>query len=260
MAKEIDVYWDQLAKTDAYRTTFFNDFFSSTDKLKTIWILILGLVYLAVLQLTNRFVLKNKTFTLVLGIASSAVVLLFLTIGLFNMSLLRDRALLNLHGHKIAEYSLTYSIRYIGYAALACTLASNWLALRHFHPQKALKQVVEIVIHICLIWIACSELIHIKRMNGGGDFYRAGLTIFGGIYAFGLIALGIWKKKVHLRLLALILFGITLIKLFAYDIANVNSGGKTIAFISLGVLLLIISFLYTKYKHLILPDDEEEIE
>lgn len=258
MAKEIDVYWDQLARTDAYRTTFFNDFFSSTDKLKTIWILILGLVYLAVLQLTNRFVLKNKTFTLVLGIASSAVVLLFLTIGLFNMSLLRDRALLDLHGHKIAEYSLTYSIRYIGYAALAATLASNWLALRHFHPQKALKQVVEIVIHICLIWVACSELIHIKRMNGGGDFYRAGLTIFGGIYAFGLIALGIWKKKVHLRLLALILFGITLIKLFAYDIANVNSGGKTIAFISLGVLLLIISFLYTKYKHLILPDDEEE--
>ncbi len=260
MAKEVDVYWDQLARTDAFKTTFFNDFFSSTDKLKTIWILILALVYAGALQLANRYVLKNKTFSLVLGIASSAIILLFLTVGLFDMSVLRDRALLNLHGHKIAEYSLTYSIRYIGYAALAFTLASNWFALRHFHPQKVLKRAIEIVIHICLIWVACSELIHLKRMNGGGDFYRAGLTIFGGIYAFGLIALGIWKKKVHLRLLALILFGITLVKLFVYDIANVDSGGKTIAFISLGVLLLIISFLYTKYKHLILPSDEEESE
>ena len=95
-------------------------------------------------------------------------------------------------------------------------------------------------------------------MNGGGDFYRAGLTIIGGIYSFGLIAFGIWKKKAHLRILALILFGITLLKLFIYDISKVDSGGKTIAFISLGVLLLVISFLYTKYKHLILPGDDEE--
>lgn len=258
MAKEIDVYWDQQAKTDAFKTTFFNDFFSSTDKLKIIWILILGLIYLGALQLANRFTLKDKSLSMTLGITSSAVILLFLTIGLFNMSLLRDRALLNLHGHKIADYSLTYSIRYIGYLALAFTLAGNWIVLRYLHPEKALKRALDIVMHICIIWIACSELIHLKRMNGGGDFYRAGLTIFGGIYAFGLIAFGIWKKKVHLRLLALILFGITLIKLFVYDIANVDSGGKTIAFISLGVLLLVISFLYTKYKHLILPSDDEE--
>ncbi|MDR2848905.1 MAG: DUF2339 domain-containing protein [Bacteroidales bacterium] len=47
------------------------------------------------------------------------------------------------------------------------------------------------------------------------------------------------------------LFGVTLIKLFLYDIAHLNGIAKTIVFVSLGILLLIISFLYNKYKHII---------
>jgi uncharacterized membrane protein len=44
------------------------------------------------------------------------------------------------------------------------------------------------------------------------------------------------------------LFGITLIKLFFYDIAQLDTIFKTVIFISLGLLLLVISFLYNKYK------------
>ena len=66
-----------------------------------------------------------------------------------------------------------------------------------------------------------------------------------------LIVLGIWKKKKHLRVGAIALFGITLVKLFFYDIAYLDTIAKTIVFVALGVLLLIISFLYNKYKHVI---------
>lgn len=45
------------------------------------------------------------------------------------------------------------------------------------------------------------------------------------------------------------LFAITLIKLFFYDIAHLNTISKTIVFVSLGILLLIISFLYNKNKN-----------
>ena len=60
----------------------------------------------------------------------------------------------------------------------------------------------------------------------------------------------------------MIIFGVTLLKLFLYDIVNASNGAKTIAFISLGILLLVISFLYTKYKHLIAgeEDNSQEIE
>ena len=264
--KEIDIYWEQRANIEEAQGDFFGRFFSSTKKIKTIWMLIFSLIFVGSMQLGNRFFWKNKILSFVLGTASAVAVLSFLSLGLFNMSVIRDRALVDLpvFSEPSAAYGLIYSIRYIGYVALGFTLWSNWYSLRRFYPDKFFKQTLEIVIHICLVWVVCSELIHLKRMNGGGDFYRAGLTIFGGIYSFALIAFGIWKKRPHLRLLALILFGITLLKLFIYDIATMDSGGKTIAFISLGVLLLIISFLYTKYKHLILPggdlDEPEQLE
>jgi uncharacterized membrane protein len=258
--KEIDIYWEQRANIEEAEGNFFGPLFSSTGKIKTIWMLIFSLVFVGGMQLGNRFFWKNKVLSFALGTASAVAVLSFLSLGLFNMSVIRDRALVDLpvFSDPSAAYSLIYNIRYIGYVALGFTLWANWYSLRRFYPDKFFKQAIEIVIHICLVWVVCSELIHLKRMNGGGDFYRAGLTIFGGIYSFVLIAYGIWKKRPHLRLLAMILFGITLLKLFIYDIATVDSGGKTIAFISLGVLLLVISFLYTKYKHLILPSEEDE--
>ena len=55
----------------------------------------------------------------------------------------------------------------------------------------------------------------------------------------------------------MVLFGITLVKLFLYDIATMTTIGKTIVFVLLGILLLIISFLYNKYKHLLLDDDKK---
>jgi len=85
-------------------------------------------------------------------------------------------------------------------------------------------------------------------MGASEQSYKLGLSILWGEYALFLIGLGIWKKKQYLRIGAIILFGVTLIKLFVYDIAHLNTISKTIVFCSLGVLLLIISFLYNKYK------------
>ena len=44
------------------------------------------------------------------------------------------------------------------------------------------------------------------------------------------------------------------LKLFLYDIRNVSETGKIIAFILLGVLILIISFVYQKLKRLVTED------
>jgi uncharacterized membrane protein len=60
-----------------------------------------------------------------------------------------------------------------------------------------------------------------------------------------------------LRITALILFGITLVKLFAYDIQNIPAGGKIAAFILLGVLLLVVSFMYQRLKKLIIDNAED---
>ena len=85
-------------------------------------------------------------------------------------------------------------------------------------------------------------------------YSKAGLSIVWGVSSFILIWLGMNYSFKPLRIIALVLFGITLIKLFAFDIKNIPPGGKIVAFILLGVLLLIVSFMYQRLKKLIINE------
>jgi uncharacterized membrane protein len=122
---------------------------------------------------------------------------------------------------------------------------------------RTFKIAFEILLHCTLIWIVSSELIHWLDLSGYTETYKLGLSILWGLYALLLIVLGIWKRKKYLRVLAIIVFGITLIKLFFYDISHMETIAKTIVFLALGVLLLIISFLYNKYKHIIADETND---
>ena len=85
-------------------------------------------------------------------------------------------------------------------------------------------------------------------------YNKAGLSIVWGLLSFTFIWLGMRYSFKTLRIIALFLFGITLIKLFAIDLRNIPPGGKIIAFILLGVLLLTVSFMYQRLKKLIIDD------
>jgi uncharacterized membrane protein len=85
-------------------------------------------------------------------------------------------------------------------------------------------------------------------------YSKAGLSIVWGISSFILIWSGMRYSFKPLRIIALVLFGITLIKLFVFDIRNIPPAGKILAFILLGVLLLIVSFMYQRLKKLIIDD------
>ncbi len=85
---------------------------------------------------------------------------------------------------------------------------------------------------------------------------KAGLPILWGVLAFVLLLWGIKKQIKQLRIIALTLLGLTIIKLFVYDISNVSETGKIIAFILLGILILIISFIYQKIKFLVINEEK----
>jgi uncharacterized membrane protein len=121
---------------------------------------------------------------------------------------------------------------------------------------KYAQNTLELIFALTMVWVASSELITWLDLLHFDNTYKIGLSILWGVFALFTIAFGIWKNKKHLRLAAIVLFALTLLKLFLYDIADLGTIAKTIVFVSLGILLLIISFLYNKYKDLI-NDDEE---
>lgn len=90
-------------------------------------------------------------------------------------------------------------------------------------------------------------------------YAKTGLPILWGLSSFALMWMGMKRKNRTLRIISLVVFGITLLKLFIFDIRNIPVAGKIAAFFSLGVLLLIISFMYQRLKKIIIEDEKTGI-
>ena len=81
---------------------------------------------------------------------------------------------------------------------------------------------------------------------------KIGYPIIWGISSFLMMLVGMKYKFRTLRVISLTVFSIILLKLFLFDIKGASEAGKIVAFILLGVLLLVISFMYQKLKNLLL--------
>ncbi|MDF4204824.1 DUF2339 domain-containing protein [Maribacter sp. SA7] len=257
---EIEQYWNnafQASKIEiSDNDSYYPEFNYNLKDLKSIWILLYSIFFISILSLANIHKIKNKILGIATLIASLFITLTFLTDGLYTLSELRENYLTQ----ELAEYYnigiYNIYIRYISFVFFALLLFVIYKLAQQQYFKFNYKIPFEILMHTVIIWVASSELLNWMDLSGSNQSYKLGLSILWGIYALLLIALGIWKKKKHLRIGAIALFSITLIKLFFYDISSLNTISKTIVFVSLGVLLLIISFLYNKYKHIISDDSK----
>ncbi len=90
-------------------------------------------------------------------------------------------------------------------------------------------------------------------------YIKTGLPILWGLCSLGFMWLGMRYKYRPLRIISLTLFSITLLKLFIFDIRNIPIAGKIAAFFSLGILLLVISFMYQRLKKIIIEDEKKPV-
>jgi len=255
---EIDYYFQSLYN-DSELTINNQGYFQSYNnhdllKFKAIWLLIYSMVFVSALSFFNIKKLKNKTFGYINIVLNGVTVFFFLTVGLYTLSELRD-AYLN---QNLSEYynigAWHITIRYFSYAFVALTLFISYKYVLEKFMKIENKVSFSILFYFIVLWIVSSELVNLMDISGSSQSYKLGLSILWGVYSLFLIALGIWKKRKHLRISAIVLFSVTLIKLFFYDISHLSTISKTVVFVSLGILLLIISFLYNKFKSNISDD------
>lgn len=86
---------------------------------------------------------------------------------------------------------------------------------------------------------------------------KIALPILWSIGSFALMLLGMRLRLKTYRIISISLFALTILKLFIYDISDVGQGGKIAAFVLLGIILLIVSFLYQKIKGLFVDEEKE---
>ncbi|OQP51346.1 hypothetical protein A4H97_27605 [Niastella yeongjuensis] len=152
--------------------------------------------------------------------------------------------------------ALEFYLRYIVIVTTVLLFYKGQQTLNEFVREPVIKKAWTLTIYGVALAFISAEYLCWTSFSGVGKQYKLGMSIVWGIYALMLIVLGIQKKQKHLRLAAIALFLITLIKLFFYDLAGSSTITKTVSFISLGVLLLVVSFLYNKYKEVLFGEGE----
>jgi len=225
--------------------------------LKTAWAYIYAMLFALLLTFLNIKKLKSHDLSAVIIVLNVLLIGAFLTQGLYNLSLLRDSYLLQSSKY-FASGAVNIAVRYVSLVFFGLLLLACHRLTKSGLTGKTYRTSFDYLLYIALLWIISSEFINILALARLSGSYKLGISILWGVYAVFLIIMGLAKNKKHLRIGAIVLFGLTLLKLFFFDIAYLGTIAKTVVFVSLGVLLLIISFLYNKYKHLITDNARTE--
>jgi uncharacterized membrane protein len=226
--------------------------------LKKVWNFNYSIVFLLLLFVIEYKIIKKLNFKSFITGTSILTVLLFLTIGLYNLGELAFSYINDAYTPYFENGISNIYQRYLSYVLIGILLitikknlklnALDWTLVDN-------NKMFDIILATTVIWLLSSELVIWMDITHFSSSFKLILSILWGIYAVILIVIGIAKGKQHIRIGALTLFSVTLIKLFFYDIAHLDTISKTIVFLTLGVLLLITSFLYNKFKHLINPNE-----
>ena len=78
--------------------------------------------------------------------------------------------------------------------------------------------------------------------------HHMGLSILWTLYAFVAMGVGLQRQQGALRFGAIGLFALTVAKVFLVDLGRLDAGYRVLSFVVLGGLLILASFLYTRYR------------
>ncbi len=110
---------------------------------------------------------------------------------------------------------------------------------------------------VVLVWITMVR--QLLWQLGIGNFL-AGFSVSLGIAAFALMIQGMRLHYKDLRVLSLVAFGVIIGKLVFIDLWTMPPIGKIITFICLGVLMLMLSFMYQRLKDVLFGKDAPQRE
>ncbi|WP_455101518.1 DUF2339 domain-containing protein [Prevotella denticola] len=119
------------------------------------------------------------------------------------------------------------------------------------------NQHTEFAIIATLVWLTGTRLL---VMSFHEENFSTAFSLSLGLAAFILMCAGMRYHSKEVRIVSLAEFGIVLGKLIFNDVWTMSALGKIIVFISLGILLLTLSFLYQKLKDVLFNEDEVERE
>ncbi len=243
---EISHYYDQQFRATYQESRYFEDILS----FKAVSILNYTMLFAMVLNILAIRTQAGRSAREGLAILSILSIIVFLMMGLYTLGHLKN-CYINPPDTLFTRTGWHLGVRYLSISILGILCISLWKIIRRPNAPRLveLDAMLPLLMHGVALWVVSSELVHWMEINGmGSRSYKVVLSILFGCWSVMLIVLGIRQNYQAFRVGAIVLFGVTLFKLFLYDLSQLSTISKTIVLISLGVLLLLISYLYNRFK------------
>jgi uncharacterized membrane protein len=147
-----------------------------------------------------------------------------------------------------AAYAAIGNLRFLTFAVSALSFwgASRWLA------ENREKLAAYVAGHAVLLWALILEAAGWADRTAAAEnvvsLRSAAISILLMSYALLLVGLGVAARSGVSRVLGLGLVGVVVLKLYLYDVWQLRRVYRVIAFTVLGALLLLTSFLYSRYR------------
>jgi uncharacterized membrane protein len=186
-----------------------------------------------------------------------ALFLLAVTIGKVLM--------VDLSYYDASWHALVLNQTFATFALLVYGLASGarWYSHGKFVDREESKAMVPVLVAganlLALVGLSAEALgyytarINANALTSGplGDLRLAqqlSLSLVWAIYGGAMLTIGIARRSKLLRVMALLLLGLTIFKVFLLDLSSLDRLYRIISFIVLGAILLAVSFLYQRYR------------
>ena len=232
------------------------------DALTTLNVLAFSFVYLLGLSVYAKRT-QNLVLQKALGLAQLITLFVYPLFNGFEQSVRNQVLYGNIGGLALITNYINLAL-IVGVAVVFIKNVKNWYGFNSHNGKAALwvlsfLGLVIFSMHLNHQTVALFYDAQLENMSFiNKQTVKIGYPILWGVCSFILMLVGMKHKFRTLRIVSLSIFGLLLLKLFMFDIKGASEAGKIVAFILLGVLLLIISFMYQKLKNLILDNKSEK--
>jgi uncharacterized membrane protein len=146
------------------------------------------------------------------------------------------------------SYTALANQRFLTFAVAA---ASLWIASR-FAQVREFQTVAYGAGHLVLLWVLGMEIGgwagRTSDPQDVANVESTGISILMAVYASALVVTGVALRSALNRILGLGLFALVIVKLYLLDVWSLSRGFRITAFLALGGLLLLVSYLYSRFK------------
>jgi uncharacterized membrane protein len=144
------------------------------------------------------------------------------------------------------EYTAVVNARFLAFAAAA---ASFWAAAWWIREGRLASGVYPTG-HFVMLWGLALEAVGWAARTAAPENFRSvastSISVIAAAYAVLLVAGGAAWRHAGSRLMGIGLIGIVVLKLYLYDVWLLGAFYRMAAFAILGVMLLVVSYLYSR--------------